>query len=75
MKFTDIIFQMDFLIEKLSLLDLNLKTEQEQAIKELYSGRDVLTVLPKGFGKSRIITSVSETETRRTARWRAPFSL
>ena len=75
MKFTDIIFQMDFLIEKLSLLDHNLKTEQEQAIKELYSGRDVLTVLPTGFGKSRVITSVSETETRRTARWRAPFSL
>ena len=31
---------MDFLIEKLSFLDLNLKTEQEKAVKELYSGRD-----------------------------------
>ena len=49
---------MDFLIEKLSFLDLNLKTEQEQAVKELYSGRDILAVLPTGF------TSVSETETR-----------
>ena len=66
---------MDFLIEKLSSLDLNLKREQEQAAKELYAGRDVLAVLPTGFGKSRIFTSVSETETRRTARWRAPFSL
>ena len=33
---------MDFLIAKLSFLDLNLKREQEQAVKELYSGRDVL---------------------------------
>ena len=54
---------MDFLIEKLSFLDFNLKTEQEQAVKELYSGRDVLAVLPTGFGKSGIFTSVSETET------------
>ena len=55
---------MDVLIEKLSFLDLNLKTEQEQVVKELYSGRDVLAMLPTGFGKSRIFTSVSETETR-----------
>ena len=75
MSFTDIIFYVDFLIEKLSFLDLNLKTEQEQAVKELYSRQDVLAVLPTGFGKSRISTSVSETETRRTARWRVPFSL
>ena len=54
---------MDFLIEKLSFLDFNLKTEQEQAVKELYSGWDVLAVLPTGFGKSGIFTSVSETET------------
>ena len=46
------------------ILPLNLKTEQEQAVKELYSGRDVLAVLQTGFGKSRIFTSVSETETR-----------
>ena len=55
---------MDFLIEKLSFLDRNLMTEQEKAVKELYSGRDVLAVLPTGFGKSRIFTSGSETETR-----------
>ena len=52
MSFTDIIFYVDFLIEKLSFLDLNLKTEQEQAVKELYSRQDVLAVLPTGFGKS-----------------------
>ena len=43
---------MDVLIEKLSFLDLNLKTEQEQAVKELYSGGVVLAVLQTGFGKS-----------------------
>ena len=40
MIFTDIIFQMDFLIEKQSSLNLNLKREQGQAVKELYPGRD-----------------------------------
>ena len=54
---------MDFLIEKLGSLDLNLKREQGQAVKELYAGRDVLAVLSTRFGKSRIFTSVSETET------------
>ena len=52
MSFTDIIFKMDFLIEKLSSLDLDLKREQGQAVKELYAGRDVLAVLPTGFSKS-----------------------
>ena len=51
---------MDFLIEKLSSLDLDLKREQGQAVKELYAGQDVLAVLPTGFGKSRIFTSISE---------------
>ena len=32
----------------------NLKTEQEQAVKGLLSGKDVLAVLPTGFGKSLI---------------------
>lgn len=43
-----------FLEEKLRRLDLNLKYEQQLAVKELSSGNDVLAVLPTGFGKSRI---------------------
>ena len=40
--------------------NLNLTNGQEQADKELYSGRDVLAVLPTGFGKSRIYQAFSK---------------
>ena len=33
---------------------LNLKNEQKEAVNSLLSGRDVLAVLPTGFGKSLI---------------------
>ena len=42
------------LTEKIRMLNMNLKKEQEQAVKELQNGNDVLAVLPTGFGKSRI---------------------
>ena len=45
--------------------NLNLKNEQEQAVRELLSARDVLAVLPTGFGKSRIFqafTTVKDAE-------------
>ena len=44
-----------FLIDsKLRSLNLNLKIEQELAVKELYEGNNVLAVLATGFGKSGI---------------------
>ena len=49
---------MDALTEKLWGLDL--KTEQEQAVRNLYLGKDVLAVLPTGFGKSRIYQEFSQ---------------
>ena len=39
---------------ELSLRTVNLKTEQKRAVKSLLSGRDVLAVLPTGYGKSMI---------------------
>ena len=33
-----------------------LKSEQETAVKELLAGRDVMAILPTGFGKSLIFT-------------------
>ena len=33
---------------------LNLKSEQMKAIRHLYEGRDLLAVLPTGYGKSLI---------------------
>ena len=33
-----------------------LKREQETAVKELLAGRDILAILPTGFGKSLIFT-------------------
>ena len=39
--------------------NLTLKREQEDAIKNLLSGNDVLAVLPTGFGKSIIFTVYS----------------
>jgi superfamily II DNA helicase RecQ len=33
---------------------LTLKDEQEEAVKSLLSGRDVLAILPTGLGKSLI---------------------
>ena len=33
-----------------------LKREQETAVKELLAGRDVMAILPTGFGKSLIFT-------------------
>ena len=48
---------MDALTDKLRGLDL--KTKQEQAVRNLYPGRDVLAVLPTGFGKSRIYQAFS----------------
>ena len=41
------------------LRGLHLKTEQEQAVRKLYLGKDVLAVLPTGFGKSRIYQAFS----------------
>jgi len=36
--------------------EINLKEEQEKAVMELLSGKDVLAILPTGFGKSLIYT-------------------
>jgi len=36
--------------------DIILKEEQEKAVVELLSGKDVLAILPTGFGKSLIYT-------------------
>ena len=33
-------------------LNFSLKEEQKTAVKELFKGRDVVAVLPTGFGKS-----------------------
>ena len=41
------------------LRGLHLKTEQEQAVRNLYLGKDVLAVLPTGFGKSCIYQAFS----------------
>ncbi len=41
------------------LRDFHLKTEQEQAVRHLCQGKDVLAVLPTGFGKSRIYQAFS----------------
>ena len=41
------------------LRDLHLKTEQEQAVRNLYLGKDVLAILPTGFGNSRIYQAFS----------------
>ena len=41
------------------LRGLHLKTEQEQAVINLYLGKDILAVLPTGFGKSRIYQAFS----------------
>ena len=48
---------MDALTDKLRGLDL--KTEQEQAVRNLYPGKDVLAVLPTEFRKSRVYQAIS----------------
>ena len=37
--------------------EITLKEEQEKAVVELLSGKDVLAILPTGFGKGLIYTS------------------
>ena len=41
------------------LRGVHLKPEQEQAVRNLYLGKDVLAVLPTGFGKSHIYQAFS----------------
>lgn len=36
------------------IVNLTLKKEQEEAVNALLDGKDVLAVMPTGFGKSRI---------------------
>ena len=48
---------MDAITDKLRVL--HLKTEQEQTVRNLYLGKDVLAVLPTGFGKSHIYQAFS----------------
>ena len=50
-------------LEKLNILrhserELILRKEQQIAVENLLSGRDVLAVLPTGFGKSMIFTII-----------------
>ena len=47
------------LTEKIRMLNMNLKEEQKQAVKELQNGNDVLAVLPTRFGKSRIFNETN----------------
>ena len=54
---------------KLHSLDLNLKSEQELAVKKLYAGNDVLAVLPTGFGRSGIFQAFARLLGRRKSRW------
>ena len=55
MKQAVVVNYMDVITGKLrGLQGLPLKTEQEQTVRNLYLGKDVLAVLPTGFGKSRI---------------------
>ena len=50
----------DALTDKLpGLHDLDLKTKQEQAVINLYIGKDILAVLPTGFGRSLIYQEFS----------------
>ena len=57
---------MDKALEKaLELLNVSrekekiiLKREQETAVKELLAGRNVMAILPTGFGKSLIMTKL-----------------
>ena len=51
---------MDAIARKLR--DLRLKTEQEQAVRNLYLRKDVLAVLPTGFGKSPAFSLLSSCE-------------
>ena len=46
-------------LSRIRAIDSNLKREQEQAVEKLLLGQDVLTVLPTGFGKSRIFQTYS----------------
>ena len=41
------------------LRGLHLKTEQEQAVRNLYLGKDVVAILPTGLSKSRIYQAFS----------------
>ena len=38
----------------------NLKPEQERALKSLLNGKDVLAILPTGFGKSRLYEAFTQ---------------
>ena len=55
------------LLSRIHCIDDNLKKEQENAVKELLLGRDVLTVLPTGFGKSRIFHTFSRVKDAETS--------
>ena len=46
-------------LSRIRAINSNLKREQEQAVKKLLLGQDVLAVLPTGFGKSRIFQTYS----------------
>lgn len=42
--------------EKLAMLKISsLKAEQKQAVVGLVNGKDVMAILPKGFGKSLML--------------------
>lgn len=42
--------------EKLTMLKISsLKAEQKQAVVGLFNGKDVMAILPKGFGKSLML--------------------
>ena len=45
-----------------------LKQEQQLAVEDLCKGKDVLAILPTGFGKSVIFQAFYELEERRTQR-------
>ena len=45
---------------------LNLKSEQTKAIRHLYEGRDLLAVLPTGYGKSLIFQILVMLNTKKT---------
>ena len=53
--------------ERASILNetnISLKDEQRQAIEQLLLGKDVLAVLPTGFGKSRIYQALTTAKSR-----------
>ena len=50
-----------------------LKKEQEMAVKELLDGKDVMAILPTGFGKSLIFTifAIAKGQISRRDKYRA----